>query len=144
VPRTLQMANGLTLSIILMAKEVRESYWSDFSLGFVARRAFFTKPPTKVYELLPISLLSRASPKIHPQFDPIQARPVASGSDRWPTAVSIGISPDDWKREFPSSRFCLAIRGDTPQSCSPSSCQSWLSQLLSATPTSMPRLSNLV
>jgi hypothetical protein len=32
------------------------------------------------------------------------------------SSIGSDIPYDDWKREFPSSRFCLAIRGDTPHS----------------------------
>jgi hypothetical protein len=33
-----------------------------------------------------------------------------------PSSIGSDIPYDEWKREFPSSRFCLAIRGDTPHS----------------------------
>jgi hypothetical protein len=33
-----------------------------------------------------------------------------------PSSIGPDLPYDDWLREFPSSRFCLAIRGDTPHS----------------------------
>jgi hypothetical protein len=30
------------------------------------------------------------------------------------SSIGYGLPPDDWLREFSSSQFCLAIRGDTP------------------------------
>jgi hypothetical protein len=30
------------------------------------------------------------------------------------SSIGYGLPPDDWLREYSSSQFCLAIRGDTP------------------------------
>ena len=30
------------------------------------------------------------------------------------SSIGFGLPPDEWIREFPRSKFCLAIRGDTP------------------------------
>jgi hypothetical protein len=93
---------------------------SDFSLGLMpsadvpfyraSYEKFMSSTNFLFYHVRPREFIRNSTPfrRAPLRQEVIDGLPLSSiGSD---------IPYDDWKREFPSSRFCLAIRGDTPHS----------------------------